>query len=204
MGKTSKGFSRGRRIAVSDSKRHPWERRDGESTQAFEAFSIYRSQGVKRSHAKVAKESGKNITLMSRWSSRHDWVDRVRAYDAVISKEVVEDEKDAIVRMNRRHINESHKLQELVLQRIGKIRPEALTPTDVARWLDIAVKIERKCMGLDDNGPMVNTQVNVEVATEANIILATKLYPKALSMLNDKQQAELDAYRKQLEEVAAH
>ena len=189
--------------SVRNSKK-PWERRDNESTQAYEAFSIYRSQGAKRSHEKVARESGKNIALMSRWSSRHDWVDRVRAYDALISKEVVEDEKDAIVRMNRRHINESHKLQDLVLQRIGKIRPEALTPTDVARWLDIAVKIERKCMGLDDNGPMVNTQVNVEVATEANIILATKLYPKALSMLNDKQQAELDGYRKQLEEVASH
>jgi hypothetical protein len=184
--------------------RKPWEQRDGESPQAFEAFSLYRSQGVKRSHVKVAHELGKSSTIVSRWSSRHGWIDRVRAYDAVISKEVVEDEKDAIVRMNRRHINESHKLQELVLQRIGKIRPEALSPTDVARWLDIAVKIERKCMGLDDNGPMVNTQVNVEVATEAHIILATKLYPKILTMLSEKQRAELDAYRKQLEEVASH
>lgn len=204
MGKTKEKAPRGRRLSVSNSKKQPWEQRDDETTQAYEAFSLYRSQGAKRTLRKVAQESNKNFALIGRWSGRHEWVDRVRAYDAVISKEVVADEKDAVVRMNRRHIAESHKLQDIVLQRIGKIRPEALTPTDVARWLDIAVKIERKCMGLDDNGATVNTEVNVEVATEAHIILATKLYPKALSMLSDKQRAELDAYRAQLEEVAQH
>jgi len=182
----------------------PWEQQKKESAQAYEAFALYRSQGAQRSLRKVAQRLDKSFQIMSRWSRRHKWVDRVRAYDMTISKEVVADEKDAVLRMNKRHMAESHKLQQLVLQRIGRIRPEILTPADVARWLDIAVKIERKCMGLDDWGTAVSTEVNVAVSTEANIILATKLYPKAISMLNDKQRAELDGYRAQLEAVAEH
>ena len=184
--------------------KQPWEQQDKETVQAYEAFSLYRSLGAARSLRKVAQKLHKSFTIMSRWSSRHKWADRVRAYDIAISKEVVADEKDAVLRMNKRHMAESHKLQQLLLQRIDRIRPEILTPSDVARWLDIAVKIERRCMGLDENGTTVSTEVNVAVATEAHIILATKLYPKAISMLNDKQRAELDAYRAQLEAVAAH
>jgi hypothetical protein len=182
----------------------PWEQQSKESAQAYEAFALYRSQGAQRSLRKVAHKLDKSFQIMSRWSRRHKWVNRVRAYDESIGKEVIADEKDAVLRMNKRHMVESQKLQQLVLQRIGRIRPEALTPSDIARWLDIAVKIERRCMGLDENGTTVSTEVNVAVATEAHIILATKLYPKAISMLNDKQRTELDGYRAQLEAVAAH
>jgi len=184
--------------------KQPWEQLPKETAQAYEAFALYRSLGAARNLRIVAQKLNKSFTLMGRWSSRHKWAVRVRAYDAAISKEVVADEKDAVLRMNKRHMAESHKLQQLLLQRIDRIRPEILTPSDVARWLDIAVKIERRCMGLDENGTTVSTEVNVAVATEAHIILATKLYPKAISMLNDKQRAELDGYRAQLEAVAAH
>jgi hypothetical protein len=136
----------------ADFNKQPWEQRDDETARAYEAFALYRSLGPERSCARVGQKLGKSSTIMDRWSARHEWVDRVRAYDAAVSREVVQDETEAMIRMNKRHIEESQKLQQVVLQRIERMQPEALTPADVARWLDIAVKIERKCMGLDETG----------------------------------------------------
>lgn len=60
----------------------PWERRDGESAPAWEAFTLYRDMGLSRSAGKVAEECGKNRSLIERWSRAHQWVIRVGAYDA--------------------------------------------------------------------------------------------------------------------------
>jgi hypothetical protein len=127
-----------------------WEQRNDETTRAYEGFSIYRSLGPQRSAAKVGRKLGKSRALIERWSARHEWVNRARVYDAAIGKEVAQDEKSATIRMNRRHIEESQRAQDLILKRLDKIRPEDLTPSDVIRWLDVATRIERRCMGLDE------------------------------------------------------
>ena len=59
-----------------------WERQEGESARAYEAFCLYRDLGPERSLAKVGQELGKSVSLMERWSSEHDWVDRVKALEA--------------------------------------------------------------------------------------------------------------------------
>jgi len=127
-----------------------WEQRNDETTRAYEGFAIYRSLGPQRSAAKVGRKLGKSRALIERWSARHEWVNRARVYDAAIGKEVAQDEKSATIRMNRRHIEESQRAQDLILKRLDKIRPEDLTPSDVIRWLDVATRIERRCMGLDE------------------------------------------------------
>src|SRR5215211_3673678 len=59
-----------------------WEQQPGESARAYEAFALYRDMGPDRSLAKVAQMLGKSKTLLSRWSSEHAWVDRVKALEA--------------------------------------------------------------------------------------------------------------------------
>jgi len=59
-----------------------WERQEGESARAYEAFCLYRDLGPERSLAKVGQALGKSVSLMERWSSEHEWVDRVKALEA--------------------------------------------------------------------------------------------------------------------------
>lgn len=62
-------------------KRQPWERQKGETSQAYEAFRTYMEMGAKRATRKVARKLGKSDTLISRWSSKHSWVKRVEAWE---------------------------------------------------------------------------------------------------------------------------
>ncbi len=75
-----------------------WERQENESDKAYYAFSVYRDLGPGRSLRAVAEavygprwEHGKRT--VEGWSSRFDWVSRVRALDArdeMLRREAVE------------------------------------------------------------------------------------------------------------------
>lgn len=58
-----------------------WERQEGETDKAYEAFALYRDMGASRSVRDVAQKLGKSATLISRWSSANNWVERVSAWD---------------------------------------------------------------------------------------------------------------------------
>jgi hypothetical protein len=58
-----------------------WTRRPGESTQAYQAFRRYRDLGASRSVAKVAQELAKSRSLVVRWCTKFDWVERCRLFD---------------------------------------------------------------------------------------------------------------------------
>lgn len=60
---------------------YPWTRRETETSPAYEAFRVYLNQGGARSTANTAQELGKSKTVVDKWSSMHDWVERVRAYE---------------------------------------------------------------------------------------------------------------------------
>lgn len=64
----------------------PWERQEGESAKAFEAFTIYAGLGADRSLRAVAQQLGKSKTLMDRWSSTYSWVVRAAEYDADLQR----------------------------------------------------------------------------------------------------------------------
>jgi hypothetical protein len=65
----------------------PWQRQEGESDKAFEAFRIYLEMGPKRSIARVAQECTKSGSLIKRWSKRWSWQGRVRKHtDSLTAK----------------------------------------------------------------------------------------------------------------------
>jgi hypothetical protein len=68
-------------------ERAAWERQDGESLPAWSAFRCYRDMDH-RSLSKVGQELGKSKTLMSRWSVRWGWIERVNLYDADLDRRV--------------------------------------------------------------------------------------------------------------------
>lgn len=121
----------------------PWERQPGESEQAFEAFKIYRDLGVRRSNAEVCKQLSKSRQLISRWKSKYEWDDRVRAYDNDLEKqqhaEAVKNLKD----MTGRHIKIAMSLQRKALEALDKLKVEDMTPKDIKEYIKMATELER-------------------------------------------------------------
>lgn len=121
----------------------PWERQPGESEQAFEAFKIYRDLGVRRSNAEVCKQLSKSRQLISRWKSKYEWDERVRAYDNDLEKqqhaEAVKNLKD----MTGRHIKIAMSLQRKALEALDKLKVEDMTPKDIKEYIKMATELER-------------------------------------------------------------
>jgi hypothetical protein len=181
------------------SKIEPWERQQGETAKAYEAFVIYRDMGLERSLAKVGRRLGISTKYIERLSKRWRWRERTRAFDGRIERVQTEDAIEAAEKANRRHIAESQQMQGAVLKFLKEFDPQKLKAADVPVWMKAAIDIERKCMGLDSTATQVAVGVQVNVGDKA-IMLATRLYPKAVSMLTDGQKAELEEYRRQVED----
>lgn len=58
-----------------------------ETPKAYEAFSIYRDMGVGRSLEKVGQDLDKSTRQIQKWSSQHNWVNRVLEFDKVENRE---------------------------------------------------------------------------------------------------------------------
>jgi hypothetical protein len=65
---------------------NPWDQQPNESDRAYKAASVYFSMGAERSLAKVARAVNKSLTLIERWSSRHEWVARARERDTFLRR----------------------------------------------------------------------------------------------------------------------
>ncbi|KAB2328944.1 hypothetical protein F7731_23615 [Cytobacillus depressus] len=125
----------------------PYERREGESAKAFEAFVKYRNMGIERSLTKVSQELGKSTTLLSRWSSQWDWVERVKAYDMEMDRQALMQEEKKRKEMVKRHAALATSFQSKVLERVRNLNPAELSTNDLIRWFEISVKIERLSRG---------------------------------------------------------
>lgn len=74
-----------------------FERQDGESTKAFDAFKVYRDLGHERTLAKTAEiyyGASKNLSQIGVWSRRFSWVERAQSWDdwhEMIRRDAVED-----------------------------------------------------------------------------------------------------------------
>lgn len=121
----------------------PWERQKGESEKAFEAFSVYRDMGEKRTIVAVCKRLEKSRTLIDRWKDRWEWQERVRAYDNDLEREArakaIKDRKD----MTARHIGIAMQLQKKALEALQGLSVEDMSPKDIREYIKMATDLER-------------------------------------------------------------
>lgn len=99
-------------------KAMPWERQYNESHQAFGAFHEYCLLGDKRSIRKVAEKLGKSDVLISRWSSKWNWVERSREYDNELVRQEVKEARDGIQEMRKRQIEFGKFIQSRAMEAI--------------------------------------------------------------------------------------
>lgn len=129
----------------------PWERRERETTKAYEAFCIYRDMGRERSLSKVAEKLQKSETLMGRWSRENGWVERAAKWDDEqdrIERETAQREQvKAIKEMRKRHADLGNAMLIKAARALQKIPDDEIKPGDISRMVDVASKLERISRG---------------------------------------------------------
>ncbi len=123
---------------------NPWERQEGESVKAFEAFTIYLEMGDERGIRAVAQRLDKSRTLIGRWSVTYHWVERAAAYDADIQRKVHAAAVKKQKKMAERHISIALQLQEKALAALAEMKPGDIDPKVMVTMLREATKLERE------------------------------------------------------------
>lgn len=146
-----------------ETERKVWERQPGESIRAYEALREYLDMGPKRSITKVAEKLGKSTAILNRWSRFNAWIKRTDAWELEQDHEWAQERKRSIREACRRHTSIARGFTGKVAARVQTIKPEEISAADAAKWLDIAVKVERLGLGMStsnlehagpDGGPM--------------------------------------------------
>jgi len=160
----------------------PWERRPGESRQAYAAFGIYRDMGPhKRSTVKVAHELCRSKTLMDRWSSRWSWVSRADTWDA-------EQERIRVETMRARQIQAAEDDFQLGAALAAKaasnlltLADKGLTPHEIARLAHVGVEIKRLALGMPTKPQQTTAAVPQEPHNGNGDLVAAEQEAAALS-----------------------
>lgn len=125
----------------------PWERQEGETSKAWEAFCIYRDMGVDRSLRKVAQNLNKSVTQIAEWSSKYDWVKRVTAWDAEQDRIARQEQIKAIKAMRNRHAGMAKAMIVKAGRALQRIPEEEIKASDISRMIEVASKLERISRG---------------------------------------------------------
>ncbi len=124
-----------------------WERQDGESAQAFQAFAEYRDMGPDRSMAKVGQKLGKSTQLMERWSSQWHWTVRADAWDDELDRRSCKELQKGIAEMRKNHVSIAKAMLVKALHALEMIPTDKMTLRDIATTVDVASKLERISRG---------------------------------------------------------
>ena len=128
-----------------------WERQKNESSKAYAAFCVYRDLGPDRSLEKTREILGKSAGYtrwMQTWSSKYDWVTRAQAYDDYIEGKKRKKNEKEILEMAERHVKVAKAFLLIIAQALQQIDPAQLSPSDMAKWLEVATKLERLSRGV--------------------------------------------------------
>ncbi len=139
----------------------PWDRRPGESSKAYWALMRYLRLGPERSYARLVAQYRYNEASLHRWAKEHGWKDRAIAYDDCMNREIMARLRNGMAEMCERHIEESQTLQSRAMDRLAALPVEALSPSDVVRFMDTAIRIERQSRGAVD-------QPNINITAASN------------------------------------
>lgn len=148
----------------------PWERQEGESVKAFEAFTVYLEMGDERSIRAVSQQLDKSRTLIGRWSVTYQWVERAAAFDADVQKKAHAKAVKKRRSMVDRHISIALKMQEKALLALEQMDPAEIDPKNLIAMLREATKLEQemRTVAVDDRRAAV---ADAEDTGEADDVL---------------------------------
>jgi len=124
--------------------------------RAYSYFCLYRDMDqLERSVKKVADEVGRSVRMMWDLSSKWDWLKRAEVYDLHMQRLKQAAQEKARIEMAERQAKEGTTLQNIamggvknLLDATGQVRKDVeMTPSVIARLLEVGVKIERLARG---------------------------------------------------------
>lgn len=137
-----------------------WEQLPGETPRAFGAFAAYRDldRSERSIRAAYRRHTGREHANQATgtwyiWSSQFHWIERAAAWDAELDRAKRQALREEVERLARRHLNVAGVFESLVVQRLQKFNEQAiagLTPGELAKWFEMAVRIQRQALGLQD------------------------------------------------------
>ena len=152
-------------------KTEPWERQDGETAKAFEAFAIYRDMGPDRSLRKVVQSLNKNLTTIAEWSSKYDWVNRVAAWDAEQDRIARQQQINDIKKMRKRHAGIAAAMLVKAATALQRIPEDEISASEISRMVDVASKLERISRG--DVGEVIEERNGGDAISPVQIYIPT-------------------------------
>lgn len=141
-------------LAADDLVPQPWEQLSDESEKAFAAFVLYRdlpaSDRSYRAAAALGKGRGSLDTTLrrfERWASDHLWRERAQQWDQYRDRQMRIAQIRAAQEMGVRHADAAMKVIETGLDALRTIKPEHLSGSDVLRYIEVGIKLERLARG---------------------------------------------------------
>jgi hypothetical protein len=128
-----------------------WERLDDEPETAYSYFIAYRDMGRGRTVAKVADGVHKSRNYVHNLASRWRWVARARAFDIEQDRLYAEALVERRREMADRHARIASALQGKLIARLQTLDPGKLSAGDLARWFEVATRVERLALGLPES-----------------------------------------------------
>src|SRR4051812_8473588 len=132
-----------------------WERRPGETSRAYAAFTVYRDMGIARSLKKAAEifyqgATKAKVGQFETWSRQNLWVPRAEAYDLHLERQERLELEEYRRNMNRRHRNLASSIQGKLVTFLNSVTEEqvqTLSWTQIAPLLSAATQLERLATG---------------------------------------------------------
>ncbi len=132
--------------------RQLWEQQPHEPARAFNAFTVYRDLGPKRTlreafRQETGKESAQPNGTWTRWYTDWQWSLRAGAWDReldALGREAAIAERG---RMGERHAALAVAAQSQLVARLEQMDPAELSVRDIPAWLKVAVDVERMARG---------------------------------------------------------
>lgn len=134
-----------------------WERKKGESSEAYAAFKLYYQMGDKRSCTKVVQKLNKSRALITGWCGKWDWVERARAYDNELARQEFAEACNAVKKMNEQQAQIGLLIQKKALEALKEMKSKELYPKLLLQYLVQGAGLERKSRESD-----IDMKVNIE------------------------------------------
>lgn len=131
---------------------YEWERREGEQSLAYTAFREYLHLGKDRSLQGAADKVDRSYSLVRRWSTAYEWVDRSRAYDSYVMNADTDGLVHTLTESREDNLALMRKLRGLLTTRLDTFIERNEDPT--IRWtqaLTAMAKVEQNFLMLKDD-----------------------------------------------------
>jgi hypothetical protein len=140
---------------MNEDEKRAWDRLPGESSKAYHHFCLYRDMAASRSLRQMAGVPGCTSVRrqLNRWSSRWQWVERCRQYDEHLEYQLRTQQEKERREMSKRHARIAMLGQNILVKGMEELLAKVqsgqhnLVPSELARLMDVSVKVERLARG---------------------------------------------------------